>query len=61
MSEPLTYSPYDYEIHEDPYPVYARLRSEAPEGSEVTVEGSVGATLESKPANPYSWFGGLGG
>jgi len=30
MSEPLTYSPYDYEIHEDPYPVYARLRSEAP-------------------------------
>jgi len=38
-----------------------RLRSEAPEGSEVTVEGSVGATLESKPANPYSWFGGLGG
>ncbi len=27
---PLTYSPYDYAIHEDPYPVYARLRSEAP-------------------------------
>ena len=24
------YSPYDYEIHEDPYPVYARLRAEAP-------------------------------
>jgi cytochrome P450 len=30
MIEPLTYSPYDYEIHEDPYPVYARLRNEAP-------------------------------
>jgi cytochrome P450 len=29
-SEPLTYSPYAYEIHEDPYPVYARLRAEAP-------------------------------
>ncbi len=28
--EPLVYSPYAYEIHEDPYPVYARLRSEAP-------------------------------
>ncbi len=25
-----TYSPYDYEIHEDPYPTYARLRVEAP-------------------------------
>ena len=29
-SRPLTYSPYAYEIHEDPYPVYARLRAEAP-------------------------------
>jgi cytochrome P450 len=28
--EPLEYSPYDYEIHEDPYPTYARMRSEAP-------------------------------
>ena len=27
---PLTYSPYDYAIHEDPYPTYARLRVEAP-------------------------------
>jgi cytochrome P450 len=27
---PVHYSPYDYEIHEDPYPTYARLRSEAP-------------------------------
>lgn len=27
---PLVYSPYNYEIHEDPYPVYARLRAEAP-------------------------------
>jgi len=24
------YSPYDYEVHEDPYPFYARLRTEAP-------------------------------
>ena len=27
---PVRYSPYDYQIHEDPYPVYARLRREAP-------------------------------
>jgi cytochrome P450 len=27
---PLTFSPYDYAIHEDPYPTYARLRDEAP-------------------------------
>ena len=26
----VTYSPYAYEIHEDPYPAYARLRTEAP-------------------------------
>src|SRR5215472_8176294 len=26
----LCFSPYDYEIHADPYPVYARLRAEAP-------------------------------
>jgi len=29
-SEQLRYSPFDYEIHEDPYPTYARLREEAP-------------------------------
>jgi hypothetical protein len=27
---PLAYSPYDYAVHEDPYPIYARLRAEAP-------------------------------
>jgi len=26
----LTYNPYAYEIHEDPYPTYVRLRGEAP-------------------------------
>jgi cytochrome P450 len=26
----LEYSPYAWEVHEDPYPVYARLREEAP-------------------------------
>jgi cytochrome P450 len=26
----LTYSPYAYDIHDDPYPTYARLRDEAP-------------------------------
>lgn len=27
---PLVFSPYDYAVHEDPYPFYARLRAEAP-------------------------------
>ena len=27
---PVYFSPYDYRIHEDPYPVYQRLRDEAP-------------------------------
>jgi cytochrome P450 len=27
---PIEYSPYDYRIHEDPYPIYARMRAEAP-------------------------------
>jgi cytochrome P450 len=27
---PVTFNPYDYAIHEDPYPSYARLRQEAP-------------------------------
>ncbi|KAB2342500.1 cytochrome P450 [Actinomadura rudentiformis] len=26
----VSYSPYDYAIHEDPYPTYARLRDEVP-------------------------------
>ncbi|WP_063045933.1 cytochrome P450 [Nocardia pseudovaccinii] len=28
--EPLTFDPYDYAFHEDPYPTYERLRTEAP-------------------------------
>ena len=27
---PLAYDPYSYSLHEDPYPTYARLRSQAP-------------------------------
>jgi cytochrome P450 len=30
VTEQLVYSPYDYAIHDDPYPTYARLREEAP-------------------------------
>ena len=30
MTQPVAFSPYDYRVHEDPYPVYARLRDEAP-------------------------------
>ena len=26
----ISFSPYDYEFHNDPYPLYARLRAEAP-------------------------------
>ena len=29
-STPLVYDPYAYEIHEDPYPTYRRMREEAP-------------------------------
>lgn len=28
--EPIRFDPYDYEFHEDPYPLYRRLRDEAP-------------------------------
>ncbi|MFX0575627.1 cytochrome P450 [Nocardia nepalensis] len=28
--EPLIFDPYDYAFHEDPYPTYERLRTEAP-------------------------------
>ncbi|MEU0542621.1 cytochrome P450 [Nocardia sp. NPDC005978] len=28
--EPLLFDPYDYGVHEDPYPIYERLRAEAP-------------------------------
>jgi cytochrome P450 len=28
--EPLTFDPYDYGFHDDPYPLYRRLRAEAP-------------------------------
>lgn len=30
ISDEVVYNPYSYEIHEDPYPTYARLREEAP-------------------------------
>ena len=30
MDAALAYDPYAYEVHEDPYPIYRRLRAEAP-------------------------------
>ncbi len=30
LEAPVAFSPYDYAIHDDPYPTYARLRAEAP-------------------------------
>jgi hypothetical protein len=38
-----------------------RLRGEAPEGAEVTVEGTAGAALAGRPANPFAFLGGLAG
>ncbi len=38
-----------------------RLRSEAPEGSEVRVEGTFQAARHEAPPNPFAIFGGLGG
>jgi hypothetical protein len=38
-----------------------RLREEAPQGSQVTVEGNERAAYEELPPNPYAIFGGLGG
>lgn len=38
-----------------------RVRGEAPEGSEVTVEGSGRVAWEERPPNPFAIFGGLGG
>lgn len=29
-SQPVVFDPYDYAFHDDPYPVYERLRAEAP-------------------------------
>jgi cytochrome P450 len=29
-TDSVVYDPYDYSIHEDPYPTYARMRAEAP-------------------------------
>ena len=30
LIDPLVFNPYDYDFHDDPYPVYRRLREEAP-------------------------------
>lgn len=30
MPEPIVFNPFSYEMHEDPYPTYTRLREEAP-------------------------------
>ncbi len=38
-----------------------RLRGEAPDGAEVTVEGSADAALAGRPPNVFALFGGLGG
>ena len=30
MSDPISFNPFSFEMHEDPFPTYARLRDEAP-------------------------------
>jgi hypothetical protein len=39
----------------------ARLRAEAPPGTEVTVEGTLSAVSSELPPSPFAFFGGLGG
>lgn len=38
-----------------------RLRTEVPEGSKVTTEGTLGAVLSAVGPNPFAVFGGMGG
>jgi hypothetical protein len=38
-----------------------RLRAEAPAGSTVTVEATSDTVFDERPANPFAYFGGLGG
>jgi hypothetical protein len=38
-----------------------RIRSEAPSGSQVSVEGTLRAVYAERPANPFAVLGGLGG
>jgi chemotaxis regulatin CheY-phosphate phosphatase CheZ len=38
-----------------------RVRADAPAGTKITVEGTLGALLETRPSNPFAIFGGLGG
>jgi hypothetical protein len=38
-----------------------RIRSEAPEGSKVSVEGTWKAAYDERPPNPFAFLGGLGG
>ncbi|MFE3292198.1 cytochrome P450 [Rhodococcus sp. NPDC059234] len=30
LTDPVVFNPYDYRFHDDPYPVYGRLRAESP-------------------------------
>lgn len=30
LVDPVVFNPYDYDFHDDPYPIYARLRDESP-------------------------------
>jgi hypothetical protein len=38
-----------------------RMRAEAPEGSEVTVEGNLRAVYDERPGSRFWMLGGLGG
>ncbi|MEZ5137963.1 MAG: hypothetical protein R2711_04110 [Acidimicrobiales bacterium] len=43
-SEPLVYDPYAYEIHEDPYPTYRRMREGAATATTGAASGQLAAT-----------------
>jgi len=38
-----------------------RIRQQAPSGSTITVEATLGAVMDARPSNPFAIFGGLGG
>ena len=53
MPTDVVYDPYAYDIHEDPYPTYARLRAEAPlyHNAEIGLLGPVAPRRRQQPAS----------
>ena len=67
----LLYDPYAYEVHEDPYPLYARLRDEAPlyrtiasahvgELTEAALAGAFAGVVFTAPSSVSLWLDAAG-